>query len=332
MKKLIREDGSVGFGLYQEPVDEINFQDYMLLTPSGRTVPGVLKRLRYKTFHFMGVSGPGFMAGFAIVDLGYLASGFGYLYDVATHTLNEKSCLTLPLKQRVLIRPTPECPFSRFSQGALSMEMDHQGIRVDSGNLCADITLVISGKDAPLRLCTRTGYTGWSFTRKSLPLSVEGTIKSKGRAYDLGRGESFALTDWTGGFLRRKTFWNWAAISTALGDGRTLGLNISWGVNETGFTENAFWINGSMEKVDMVCFSSTPDGSGDQWRITSFDGKVALDFTAEGSRGERINAGVIASSFTQYFGRFSGYLNPTQGDPVAIQGVPGWFEDHYAKW
>ena len=59
-----------------------------------------------------------------------------------------------------------------------------------------------------------------------------------------------ALIDWTAGYMRRHTYWNWTATACRLPDGRILGLNLSCGVNETSFTESYFLLDGQMTKVD----------------------------------------------------------------------------------
>jgi hypothetical protein len=141
-----------------------------------------------------------------------------------------------------------------------------------------------------------------------------------------------ALMDWTCGYMRRKTCWNWAASAATLPDGRSFGLNLSCGVNETSFTENAFWIDGAMTKVDTVNYLFEAHDLMKPWIITSFDKKIDLTFCPEASRGEKINTGFVASRFNQLIGMFEGTLTTDSGEMIQIKRCPGFTEDHYAKW
>lgn len=113
--------------------------------------------------------------------------------------------------------------------------------------------------------------------------------------------------------MRRQTCWNWAATASSLDDGRSLGLNLSCGVNETSFTENAFWVGGIMTKVDLVDFDYDPDDLSAPWHIRSGDRKVDLVFYPEAQREEKINAFFLASRFTQMLGIFEGTLKTDEG-------------------
>jgi len=138
--------------------------------------------------------------------------------------------------------------------------------------------------------------------------------------------------DWTAGFMRRETFWNWASTAFTLEDGRSFGLNLSCGVNETSFTENAFWLDGKMTRLPAIDFVFDKDDIRNPWRMTSLDKKVDLLFYPDSKRCEKINALFIASRFTQLIGKFDGRVISEEGETISLKGCPGWTEDHYAKW
>ncbi len=170
------------------------------------------------------------------------------------------------------------------------------------------------------------------FTEKTSPVKISGTIEYDGKKVDLSSPEYMALIDWSAGFMRRRTCWNWAAIASTLPDGRSIGLNLASGVNETGFTENAFWIDGKMIKTDTIDFRFDPDDLMKQWEVSSYDKKLDLVFKPETYREEKINAVLIGSRFTQLMGTFDGHVVTDEGERIEFTGVPGWTEDHYAKW
>jgi hypothetical protein len=141
-----------------------------------------------------------------------------------------------------------------------------------------------------------------------------------------------ALVDWTGGFMRKNTYWNWASTACMLPDNRTFGLNLACGVNETSFTENAFWIDNKLNKVGSVNFLFKDNNLMRSWYITSSDDKINLKFTPEVSREEKTNAIFIASRFSQIAGLFNGTVTTDEGEAIIIKDCPGWTEDHYARW
>jgi hypothetical protein len=330
MEKLVDEKGSVRWGFYPEPVKRVNYEDYPIETPTGIRYPRLLRKFLANQFHFIGIVGPEFIAGIGVVDLKYLSNGFFYLYDRSTGKITETKSLSV-LPSSSSIDPFPESPRSTFKAGSLGIEIRRESLHAAGKGIALDIAFD-QGQASPLRICTRAGYRGWVFTQKTSPIRVKGSVTVGGRQHDLSSPSYWALSDWTCGHMRRETCWNWAATSFSLGDGRPLGMNLSCGVNETSFTENAFWVNGTMTKVDTVDFSFDNADLMKPWRITSADRKVDLSFRPEAQRGERINALLIASRFTQLFGVFEGTLVSDDGEVVRLDGCPGFAEDHFARW
>jgi hypothetical protein len=330
MGNLIAAKGQIIYGLYDEPVDCVNYLDYPLETTMGMRVPGFLKRYLANQFHFAGIIGPEIMMGMAVVDLKYLANGFLYVYDRQTRELIEAKKLSLP-HANIYIEPYPQRPNSVFLSDDLNIEIRAGKIHAVAQEIQIDVTMNIRDIK-PLRLCTRAGYRGWVYMQKTTPIPISGQVRYKGKTIDVASPAYRALMDWTTGYMRRDTYWNWAATATTLADGKAFGLNLSCGVNETSFTENAFWIGEDMTKVDTVHFAFNNHNLYENWHITSFDKKVDLVFYPEAHRGELVNACFIKSRFTQLMGTFEGRLKTDQGSIVEISACPGWAEDHYAKW
>jgi hypothetical protein len=104
------------------------------------------------------------------------------------------------------------------------------------------------------------------------------------------------------------------------------------GVNETGVTENCLWVDGVLTKLNMAIFEFDRYKPDNLWKVRTTDGLLELTFQPRGRREEKINAVVIASNFKQVFGHFSGWMIDSTGEKIAIDKVPGFMEDHYAKW
>ncbi len=329
LRNLIDKDGKIPFGLIDRPVNMIDTRLYVHRSPMGLKIPKLIKGLLEKRFMFIGIAGEDVIAGLAFIDLKYLSSAFFYVYDRKEKRMIDRKKISNPFA--VDIKPHPETPEGRFVSSRLRMALKQGRIHAVSSGAVLEAELQM--KDTvPIRICTRSGYRGWVYTQKTAPIPLRGKITFDGKSIDVSSPGHMAVMDWTTGFMRRDTYWNWASSAAVLPDGKSFGLNLSCGVNETGFTENAFWIDGRMHKVDTVNFEFDPNDLLSPWRIKSFDGKVDLEFTPEANRTEHANALVIASRFTQSPGVFNGKVVTGAGTVETIQNSPGWTEDHFTRW
>jgi hypothetical protein len=295
----------------------------------GISIPKLLKNILLNQFHFVGITGPDFIIGLAIVDLKYLTNGFFYIYDRKNNTIYETKKLSLPKKGS--IKPSPEKSFSKFNAGNLQIEINHNKIKAKGNGISIDIELDLTNI-SPLRVCTKSGYRGWAFTQKTTPINLSGEITLNKKRFLISSPSYMGLIDWTIGFMRHETFWNWAAITSTLDNKKSFGMNLSCGVNETGFTENAFWLDKKITKVDTINFIFDNQNLYKKWHISSNDKKVNLSFYPENHRSEKTSLFFIASNFTQLVGTFEGSLKTDDGEIIKINNCPGWAEDHFAKW
>ncbi len=330
MTKLVKDNGKIDFGIYSEPVDEINYRDYSLKSAMGASVNNILKKILPNQFVFFGVMGPDIMLGTAVVDLKYLANGFFYVFDRKNNKMYESKSL-YPSTSNVYIKPYPDNLDAQINAGGVSVAMKGDIIKAKGDLVSLDVKLDLADT-APLRLCTRSGYRGWIYTQKTSPINISGEVEINGKAIDISSPSHMGLIDWTCGYMRRETCWNWAASAASLPDGRSFGLNLSCGINETSFTENAFWVDGRMTKVDTVDFIFDEEDFYKKWIIRSYDKKVDIEFTAENHREENVNAMAVVSRFTQVMGTFSGIITDENNEKIELNSVPGWTEDHFARW
>lgn len=330
MKNLVQKNGLIKYGIYNEPIDCINYKDFKLKMPSGLPAPGFLKKLKFNMFNFIGITGPDIMAGLAVVDLKYVTNGFFYVYDMKNKKLIETHKTAIP-NNSIFIDPHPNNVNSSFKSKHLKIKITNEKVFAAGKHIMIDATLE-NKEQNPLRLCTRSGYWGWTYTQKASPLKISGHIKINGTTIPVSSPTHYAISDWSAGFMRRNTFWNWAAIASPLRDGRALGLNLSFGTNETGFNENAFWIDDKMIKTGPVNFEFRDNNPKNTWHIESGDGKINLNFHPENYRKENIYAVAVISKFTQLMGTFNGELKTDDNEILSVKDCPGWAEDHYARW
>lgn len=331
--KLINAKGQFKPGVLSQPVDEVNYLDYDLRTVMDRPRSKLARRWRFNQFQFVSATGPGWVFGMALVDLKLVGSGFFYLYDFASGQMLERSFMS-PLALGTAIEPYPEHGQASFRKGEVTMRiLPFAGGRAISvtapGGIRVELTL--KEDDDPLRLVCPAGYNGWVFTRKSAGLAAEGEIRWGHQIWRCDETTRGAI-DWSCGFMRRETAWNWASLAGKLPDGRSLGLNLAAGVNETGMTENALWLDGQCQKLGAARFSFDRYSPGSDWHVTTADGRVDLHFEPATARKEKLNAGILASNFRQYVGTFNGTLTDENGSRVEVQGLQGLMEDHFARW
>ncbi|MFT4974727.1 MAG: hypothetical protein ACI8S6_000610 [Myxococcota bacterium] len=332
--QLIDQNGDVRLGTFDEAVEVINHADYDLWTPMDRPAGWLRRRLGFNQFEFFGLLSDNMVVGAAISDVGYVSAAFAYLHNRESGE-SVVVAQKLPLGLGARLVQTPESGLSEFVGFGLRIEMSALGnvrsLRVRSRRLTIDATLS-EGQRPPLRLCAQAGENGWSFTRKSAGHAITGTAKLRSGspiALDGMRG----IHDWSAGFMRRETFWSWAACSTTHEDGTVIGLNLSSGVNETGFSENVIWLDDTRHLLPQVRFRYDRRALDHPWQITDSAGRISLAFVpALTAHSERISALIVASNFRQIFGHYTGRIELDSGKVVTLQGAPGFAERHFARW
>jgi hypothetical protein len=332
---LIGLDGRPCFGLYDQPLTSLNLEDfrpYGVKSPNSAAKRWIL-RYRIKRWEYLGFCTEDLIFGLAVISLGYLSNLFAYLYERQTGRISEYEVIT------------PGGKASRFQGNSLTGETWFESgktqvhlvskpeiIRVE-GAVKGVLSLDLSFQKGPQPLIclTRVGLNGFNYTHKEAGIPVRGTVTHKGVTWDIQEEASFAVRDYTLGYLARQTFWNWASGGGRDREGNRIGFNLVQGVNETGFTENAFWVNGRLLKTDVVDFRYDDLDLLQPWVIASNDGKVRFRFFPAGKRSANTNTGLLSSRFHQLFGHFEGTLE--DGEKIhTLQSVSGFTEEHYAKW
>ncbi|MEL0168089.1 MAG: DUF2804 domain-containing protein [Pseudomonadaceae bacterium] len=337
LPRLIDASGQPRYGLFPDGVEEINYLDFDLRTVMDKPRPHLAKRFGCNQFQFISLLSPELIVGVAIVDLKLVSNAFVYLFDPRTRRFDEFSFLQ-PLARHTQIEPRPGDGRAEFAKGTNRIVVDpaaepgvrHLLVELDDGTRI-DARIDEGANQQPLSVCTRAGYSGWVFTRKTAARGCSGRVSWQGQQFDLRQLGALAAVDWTAGYMRRETAWNWGSLSCRVPDGRRLGFNLAAGVNETGFTENGIWLDDQLIKVDMVDFQFDRAEPLAPWQLRSADGQVDLQFEPAGTRQEKLNALVLASNFKQHFGQYRGELR-VAGETLTLDGAWGLVEDHYARW
>ncbi|WP_028629727.1 DUF2804 domain-containing protein [Metapseudomonas resinovorans] len=338
MDKLIQADGRPHYGIFPAAPGVINYRDFDFRSPMGRRRGALAKWRRFHQFQYFGLLSNELIGGCALADLSLAGVGFVYLFHPASGRMIERQ-FKLPLGMGTSFSQTPDEGVCELRQGRNLLRLENRGdtgekrllVELDDGTR---IDARFSEREPafqPMCICTPTAVDGWVYAQKVAGVTCRGQVNSVLGNFDLGQIGAYAHHDWSAGYMRPETHWNWACLS-GLADGLRVGLNLSCGVNETSFTENCFWLDGELLKVDSVRFAFDRDQPLKAWTIASHDGQVALTFEGAGLHQERLNLGFIASNFKQVFGCFSGTLRPIGRPPVRIERMWGFVEDQYVKW
>ena len=307
-------DGAVAFGTYAGTMGPVDWSAYR----------GPRRRGAWKRWHYVSIAGPALVAAVAVVDLGWAASAFAYLFDRRAGRLAaDASALGLPRRAaHVADRPSAGARTSfRAPRARVSLARAEGGewrLWAQLGGLVLDAVLHET-PDVPT-LCALAPVPGGvaDCTHKTPCLRVEGRASADGIGVDLDG--HWAAIDHTSGLLARATDWRWASAT-----GADLALNLTEGF--TAPAENALWCGGRLERVGPVRFTFDAAAPLAPWRITDDAGAVALTFHPEGVRREDRNLLVAASRYVQPVGVFRGRIGP-----VEVDDLVGVTEDHAARW
>lgn len=337
IKQLINETGKPRLGQFDCPVESINYLDFDYRTPMYKAASYWKKKFHFKQFQFLGGVSEDLIFGCAFADTGYLGMVFLYTYNPKTNQLWKKTLRT-PLAHGMKLSSSPENGVSTFEKGGWFIQQKYQ--RVETGH---QKRLIVRGPDVDIealieepntyenmRLCSQTGHNGWTYAQKTAGVPVTGHCSSRIGEFNLEEVKSFGHHDFTAGYLRRETFWNWACFSTEL-DGELIGMNVSRGVNETTWSENCLWYNNLLQNTSGVDFIFDRDDLFSPWNLRSVDQSINLVFHPVNEHKERLDAWVFASNFHQLFGYFSGEI-VVDGRSIIIEKAWGFVEDQYAKW
>ena len=334
--KLIGDEGRPVFGIFGEAIPMLNLRrfDYRSVAPGPFRLLPKLARVAVKQWQYMGLVSERMIIGAAVVDIGYVANSFAYAYDRETGTMREFE-FTDPVKKHTRISESSIKGISEYRAHGSHILMDNNirggGRRVViniSADLYADYE-IRENKFTPLCAVTQNGLRGFHYTHKAAGLPVSGKVQFQGRTIELDDGAS-AVLDWSAGCPARYSYWNWASAAGMIGGKKRVGINFVSGINEKGYTENVYWVDGKPTKVDTMFFDYNRKDILGPWRIRSNDGKVDLAFTPENERYKNINLLLIKSRFHQPFGRFEGTLQI--GRKKAGVELYGFVEEHEALW
>jgi hypothetical protein len=268
------------------------------------------------------------MFALAIVDAGYLSSGFCAVFDRGARRLLVDDNLVLPSFCATIAEAPGEGGSARLSGPGVKARIERGGGRILVSarwrHAAIDLSLDARRAPPPITAVAPVGAKGrFELTQKTVLLPAEGEIRAANVRF-AAQG-ALAGHDYTHGYLARETAWRWA-FAMGRAKSRLVAFNFSEGFLQVA-GENVVWLEGAPRPAGNVSFTFDRDAPLSPWRIRSEDGAIDLVFQPEGYRAQTVDLKLILSKYLQPFGAFKGSL---QG--IEIDGLPVVTEDHAARW
>ncbi len=303
-----------------------------LVGPDRRS--GVKRLLHEKCWHYCCVATPELFVGGAVIQLGYMASAFAYVFDrQARQMLDERSLMVPPQLVEIDGLAAEARASVRRIRSRMLIEASASAGRFSAsfpnGTL---IDLFLRAETAPVALTAACPVTtgGLTMTQKTVCVPADGEVRVGGRTFRVTDG--LAGLDYSHGYFGRETRWFWGSASGVLADGRRVGLNLVEGHNDGAVTENGLWVDGRLSQPGRAYFEMDEQDPMRPWRVRTDDARVDLRFTPLGVRAQDLDLQLIASQYVQPMGTFEGTLRDEDGRELSVQGLPGVVERHRAKW
>jgi len=140
------------------------------------------------------------------------------------------------------------------------------------------------------------------------------------------RDNAWAVYDWKREVRPKRDVRYWAAACGMAG-GRLVGFNVGYGSSDSSAgTENAFFVDGIVHKLDQVTFHIPPTNWLNTWKFTSNDKRLEMTFTPSQERKEKRNVLFYSTKYHQVYGTFSGRAILDDGNPIAFWNITGFAE------
>jgi hypothetical protein len=164
-------------------------------------------------------------------------------------------------------------------------------------------------------------------------LALTGELEVGDEKLAFGRDDSFFFIDDHKGYYPYVMRWDWVVGGGFDSAGRRIGFTLTRNesIDPERHNENCLWIDGKRHLLPAVRFSRQKDHSSEVWQVRDRAGRVLVDFHVELEGAFRLNALVVESRYQGPFGRFSGRIESSSGEPVDVDGLFGMGEDFYLR-
>jgi hypothetical protein len=195
--------------------------------------------------------------------------------------------------------------------------------------------LVLSGlpgaESAVTHMPWRREKNAFRYSRSSPWYIAEGVMQFGSSELVFTKDNAWGILDWNRGVRPRSDIHYWAA-ACGLSGGRHVAFNVGYSSADSGLgTENAFFLDGKLHKLDQVTFHISPANWLEPWRFTSNDKRLEMTFIPCQERIERSRMIVYSLKRRQVYGSFSGKVTLDDGADMEFRDITGFAEQKKTK-
>jgi hypothetical protein len=166
----------------------------------------------------------------------------------------------------------------------------------------------------------------FQYSRCSPWYGVEGVMQLENKDIVFSDGLAWGIFLWRRAVRPKSDTHFWAAGSGKCAE-KHIAFSFGYGSVDTEYaTENAFFINGKLYKLEYVTFKIAAASWTKPWVFTSSDGRVRIKFTPLVTEIQRYAGLFHAASLRRIYGVFSGHITPPDGESIEFQNITGLAE------
>ena len=299
-------------------------------------------RFRIKRWDYYGIWTPELFVSATLAQLSYVGLVFFYVVELATGKCVEHG-ITRLLGRGIHLPRNSDAGDASYDDGRTRAlfhlapglrRLDASDPGFDGGRgLRIKVDLTCSPQHDSIVVATPMGAGRFYYNRKINGLPARGSVLWGDHIIRVPAEHSLGQLDWGCGVWPYRSHWTWASANGFLEDARVVGLNLGGGFGDLSrATENAIFINGRLHKLGQVGFDFDARDYRRAWRMNDDADRLEIEFQPVTERTARINLGVIRSEVHQVFGAYTGRVVADDGEVIQLRGLPGFAEEHYARW
>jgi hypothetical protein len=156
--------------------------------------------------------------------------------------------------------------------------------------------------------------------------TVEGVMQFENTPILFNKGRSWGIYEWSRIARPKKDIHYWAA-ACGIHHGQQVGFSVGYSsADSASGTENAFFVNGILHKLDNVTFKISPLDWFETWYFTSNDNRLKMIFVPVQSYSYQNNFLFHSLRTRQFFGFFSGRVTLDDGSTMNFKNIAGMTE------
>ncbi|MDR0408917.1 MAG: DUF2804 domain-containing protein [Spirochaetaceae bacterium] len=166
----------------------------------------------------------------------------------------------------------------------------------------------------------------FQLTRCSPCYTAEGVMQFENKPVLFNKGRAWGIYEWARIARPKKDIHYWAA-ACGMHRGRQIGFSVGYSsADSSSGTENAFFVNGILHKLEQVTFKISPSSWLAPWHFSSGSGRLEMIFFPARYNSYQNNFLFHSLHTRQFFGFFSGKVILDNGEVLHFSNITGLAE------